>query len=147
MKTISQKGLSLIKKWEGLELEAYRDTGKVWTIGYGHTHEVRAGQKITPEQAEQFLREDLQQAESAVNRLVKKPLRQQEYDALVSFVFNIGEGQFKSSTMLKMLNKGDMLHAASQFMRWTFDNRKFIQGLEYRRRDEMNLFLSEDSND
>lgn len=137
------KNKDVVRGVEGLRLEAYLDTGGVWTIGYGHTGpEVVKGLKITLEQAEALLSKDLGTAERVVNKLVSVPLSQSQFDALVSFVYNIGEGQFKSSTMLKLLNLQDYQGAADQFPRWNKDNGKVVQGLINRRQKERALFLS-----
>lgn len=137
------KNKDVVREVEGLRLEAYLDTGGVWTIGYGHTGpEVVKGLKITLEQAEALLSKDLGTAERVVNKLVCVPLSQSQFDALVSFVYNIGEGQFKPSTMLKLLNLQDYQGAADQFPRWNKDNGKVVQGLINRRQKERALFLS-----
>jgi len=140
MKT-SSKGLDHLKEIEGIEYKAYLDTGGVWTIGVGHTGpDVHEGQLADDLQVMEWLRMDVIDAESAVNRLVKVPLTQNQFDALVSFVFNIGESQFSKSTMLRKLNAGDYTGAAAQFPRWNIDNGKVIFGLTKRRILERNLF-------
>lgn len=142
MKT-SKKGIDHIGQSEGIRLTAYLDTGGVWTIGVGHTGpEVVKGLRITYEQAMKWLEEDVKEAEDAVNRLVKVELTQNQFDVLVSFVFNVGEGQFAKSTMLKLLNSGDYIGSANQFPRWKFDNGKEIQGLLNRRLEEQKIFLA-----
>lgn len=139
MQTVNKEA---IKKAEGLRLKAYLDTGGVWTIGYGHTGpEVVEGLTITLDGAERLLREDLRTAEGHVNKLVKVALTQNQFDALVSFVYNIGGGAFKESTMLRLLNAGDYEGAANQFPRWNKDNGKVVAGLTNRRREERELFL------
>lgn len=138
----SQKGLEFTMKHEGLRLQAYRDTGGVPTVGYGHTKGVKMGDVITKEQAEQFLRDDVYQAVMYVNNLVKVHLGQNQFDALVDFVFNVGPEQFRTSTLLKLLNTGDYIAASKQFARWRYDNGKEIAGLIARRKDETELFLS-----
>ena len=119
---ISQNGINLIKQFEGLRLKAYQCAAGVWTIGYGHTSGVKKGDKITPKQAEDFLRSDLEKFENAINNLVIAELNQNQFDALVSFVFNIGINAFKQSTMLKFLNNNSFPLAARQFDRWIKSN-------------------------
>ena len=139
MQTVNK---SAIKIAEGLRLKAYLDTGGVWTIGYGHTGpEVVKGLTITMEQAEALLTEDLRTAEDHVNSAVKVKLTQNQFDALVSFVYNIGGGAFKESTLLRLLNAGDYEGAANQLPRWVKDNGRLIDGLVNRRREERELFL------
>ena len=136
------KNVNVIKKHEGLRLEAYLPTpNDVWTIGYGHTHTTKKGMKITEAQAEKLLYRDLPWAENAVNTLVKVPLTQNQFDALVSFVFNVGEGAFARSTLLRFLNMGDYTNAAGQFLRWNKQKGRVLNGLTRRRREEMELFL------
>jgi lysozyme len=137
------KNISLIKKHEGLRLEAYLPTpNDVWTIGYGHTHTTKQGQKITEAQAETLLRKDITWAEEAVNESVVVPLSQNQFDALVSFVFNVGAGAFGSSTLLRLLNSKDYEGAANQFLRWNKQKGVALKGLTKRREEERKLFLS-----
>jgi Phage-related lysozyme (muraminidase) len=139
---VSAAGLDCIKGHEGLRLKAYLDTGGVWTIGYGHTAGVKEGDTCTPEQAYAWLDEDADIAERAINQLVKVPLTQNQFDALVSFVYNIGRPEFFTSTLLRKLNAGDYTGAAGQFGRWIYDNGKIINGLVLRRSDERDLFVT-----
>lgn len=139
---ISQKGIDLIKNFEGCRLTAYRCPANILTIGYGHTgSDVVTGQKITQEQAEKLLKSDLLVHCNNVSRLVKAPLTQNQFDALVSFEFNVGYGNFASSTMLKLLNQKKYREAAAQFDRWVYANRKVLAGLVKRRAAEKALFL------
>jgi len=139
---ISQKGIDLIKNFEGCRLTAYRCPANILTIGYGHTgSDVSTGQKITQEQAEKLLKSDLLVHCNNVSRLVKVPLTQNQFDALVSFEFNVGYGNFASSTMLKLLNQKKYREAAAQFDRWVYANRKVLAGLVKRRAAEKTLFL------
>jgi len=131
--SFSDAGVDHLKKWEGVELEAYQDTGGVWTIGVGHTRGVTEGMTITEDQAEAFLRQDIGWAEAVVDRYVKVPLTQSQYDILVSFAFNVGEGQFRTSTLLRKLNAGNYDAVPRQLLRWTYDNGEYIQGLKNRR--------------
>lgn len=143
---ISEAGLALLRKHEGLRLKAYPDPasgGDPWTIGYGHTRGVKRGDQITLEQAEAFLREDAAEAENAVLRLVERPLTQGQHDALISFVFNVGEGNFAKSTLLKLINAGEMSRAADEFSKWTLAAGKRMPGLVKRRSEERHMFLSD----
>ena len=131
-----------IKTAEGLRLTAYKDGGGVWTIGYGHTgSDVREGLTIPLSEAERLLTRDLRVAEGHVNDAVKVKLTQNQFDALVSFVYNVGGGAFRSSTFLKLLNAGDYEGAANQLPRWNKDNGKVVNGLTNRRHEERELFL------
>jgi len=136
----SQKGLDLIKSFEGLRLSAYKCPADVWTIGYGTTAGVKPGQNITKERAEELLREDVKRFEQQVMRLVKVPLTQGQHDALASFVYNLGPGNLSNSTLLRLLNAGDYKGAAAQFDRWTKAGGKTLAGLVRRRAAERALF-------
>lgn len=143
---ISEKGLKLIRDFEGCKLRAYRCPAGVWTIGYGSTGaHVYEGLTITQEQAERLLLEDLERFEDAVNDLVKVPLTQSAYDALVSFAFNCGIGALETSTLLKMFNDGEYKAAADQLLRWDKAGGKALPGLTRRRQAERDLWLSEPS--
>ncbi len=145
MKT-SQRGIDLIKRFEGLRLTAYPDPGTggdPWTIGYGHTNGVKPGMKITENWAEELLRDDLAEFEAAVNGLVTVRLCQHQFDALVSLVFNIGPGAFSDSTLLRLLNAGLYDDAALQFVRWNKGGGKVLSGLTRRRMAERKLFEDE----
>jgi len=143
MLTLSPTGLALIQSFEGLRLRAYRDaTGKP-TIGYGSTKGVRLGMVWTPEQATARLREDVAEAEAAVRRLVTVPLSQGQFDALVSFTYNLGAGKLAASTLLDLLNLCDYAGAANQFPRWIKAGGKNLRGLVRRRAEERALFLGE----
>lgn len=135
-------GINLIKSSEGLRLQAYRDGGGVLTIGYGHTKGVREGDVISEIKATEFLLDDVADAVDAVNHLVKVPLTQNQFDALVDFTFNLGSGALGSSTLLKKLNSTDYAGAADEILRWNKDNGKVIAGLTRRREAERKLFLS-----
>lgn len=139
---ISNGGLDLIKYFEGLETSAYRCPAGVWTIGYGHTYGVKSGDTCTLRQAEEFLKADCRVAEIVVETNVKAPLSQYQFDALVSFVFNLGAGNFVKSTLLKKLNAGDYEGAASEFGRWVNTGGVPLDGLHKRRAAERELFLS-----
>jgi len=136
---------TLIKKWEQLRLKAYKPTpNDVWTIGWGHTEGVRPHMTITRQQAQEYFESDIEWAERAVNQLVKVPLTQNQFDALVSFVFNVGRGAFASSTMLRKLNNKDYGGAANEFPRWNKQKGKVLRGLVRRRAEEMEVFLSDE---
>ena len=137
----SQKGIDLIKKFEGCRLEAYKCPAGVWTIGYGHTKGVKDGMIISLEQAKEFLREDLRIFEQAVEACVKVPLSQNQFDALVSFCYNCGSGALKTSTLLRLLNEGKYSSAADQFLRWNKAGGKVLVGLTRRREEEREMFL------
>lgn len=139
---VSNNGINLVKRFEGLELKAYRDSVGILTIGYGHTHAVKAGDIITGEQADAFLREDLQVAELTINTNVKVKLTQGQFDALVSFVFNLGSGNFVKSTLIRKLNAGDYAGAADEFGKWVNAGGKKLPGLVKRRAAEREVFLT-----
>jgi len=136
----SQRGIDLIKRFEGLRLTAYDDGVGIPTIGYGHTAGVKPGLTITADQAVQFLREDLHSAERDIDRLVTVHLCQHQFDALASLVFNIGGTAFRDSTLLRKLNAGDYAGAAVQFDRWVHGGGKILPGLVKRRAAERAMF-------
>jgi lysozyme len=136
----SKAGLNLIKEFEGLRLTAYLCPAKVWTIGYGTTKGVKPGQRITEAQAEELLREDVAAFERGVADAVTGPLAQHQFDALVSLAYNIGLGAFRTSTLLRLLNKGEYASAAKQFDRWNKAGQKVLAGLKRRRAAERKLF-------
>jgi lysozyme len=139
--TYSQNGLSLTERFEGLRLTAYQDQAGVWTIGYGHTgRDVTPGLTISAENAQRMLTQDLRAAAECVNRVTALPLTQNEFDALVDFVFNLGVGNFEGSTLLGDLNAGDLAAAAAQFERWSHAGGKRVAGLLRRRQAEAAIF-------
>ena len=152
---ISPQGLNLIKKFEGLHrvqddgmISSYRCPAGKWTIGWGSCKGVRSGMKITVEEAEQRLLEDIAEHGKAVKRHVNVPLTQYQYDALTSWVFNIGAGaNFQSSTLLKKLNKGLYDEVPEQLNRWNkarVDGKLVpLNGLTRRRAAEGALFSSD----
>ena len=142
MRHINETGLGLIKHFESLELKAYQDSVRVWTIGWGHTREVQEGMEITEEEAIAFLREDLQIFEQAVERNVEVELDDNQFSALVSFTFNLGEQNLKVSTLLRKLNEHDYEGAAAEFKRWNKAGGVRMAGLVRRRLSERNLFNS-----
>lgn len=142
MKT-SDAGRALIRNAEGCYLSAYLCPAGIPTIATGHTRGVHMGMTCTDEQAQEWLSEDLADAEAAVSRLVQVPLTQGQFDALVSFVFNMGATKFGASTLLKMLNEGRVFAAAAQFKLWVHSGDKILPGLVKRRAAETDLFLKD----
>jgi len=139
MKT-GTKGIELIKHFEGCELEAYKCAAGVWTIGYGHIKGVTSDSVITQEQAEQMLVEELNEYEGYINNMVTVPLSQNQFDALVSWVYNLGGGNLKASTLLKVVNSGEFTGVPEQIMRWNKAGGKVLEGLTRRRQAEADLF-------
>lgn len=137
---IATAGLRIIQVSEGLALKTYLCPAQVWTIGYGHTKGVKAGDTCTKEQAEAWLLEDCEDAERAVQRLVTVPINQNQFDALVSFTFNLGSGNLTASTLLRKLNSGDYVGAALEFSKWVKGGGRVLPGLVTRRKAEQNLF-------
>jgi lysozyme len=141
---ISDRGIKFIQECEGVRLNAYLDSIGIPTIGVGHTGpEVCMGQTITPDECSALLRTDLAKAEDAVNFMVKVDINQDQFDALVSFAFNVGIGALGKSTLLRKLNAGDYAGAAAEFLRWDQAGGKHIPGLLKRRHAESALFQSE----
>ncbi len=144
MKT-GETGLNLIKGYEGLRMAAHYSPSEQWTVGYGHTSSARHGMSVTEGDAERLLREDVQPIEQLIADTVRAPLNQNENDALVSLIFNIGEENWKRSTVLRKLNAGDKIGAANAFELWTkaFVNNELVSldGLVRRRAAEKSLFL------
>ena len=136
----SSEGISLIQKFEGCELEAYQCSAGVWTIGYGHTKDVIKGMTITKEEAEQMLVDELHEYENYINEYVTVALSQNQFDALVSWVYNLGPANLKVSTMLKVLNKGQYEEVPAQMKRWNKASGKVLEGLIRRREAEACLF-------
>lgn len=139
----SQACIEFIKEWEKLRLVAYQDGGGVWTIGWGHTEYVEPGDTCTEQEADEFLRQDVQEAAGAIDDYVDVELTQPQYDALVSWAFNVGRNAVKNSTMVRMLNQGrSAKDVAPQFDRWNKDNGKVVAGLTRRRASEREMFES-----
>lgn len=138
---INKNGLELIKRWEGLELKAYKCPADVWTIGYGSTGaHVTKGLVITKEDAEKLLLKDLERFEKGVTDLVKVPLTDNQFAALVAFSFNVGVEALKKSTLLKKLNASDYDGASKEFAKWNKAGGKVLKGLVSRRAAESALF-------
>ena len=145
IRKINSSGLKLIQEFEGLRLTAYADIGGVPTIGWGNTNsvtktDVAKKKTITKVEAERLLKTDVSTFEKSVDSLVKVPLTDNQFAALVSFSFNIGTGAFGKSTLLKLLNASDYKGAAAQFARWNKVNTKTVAGLTRRRAAERALF-------
>lgn len=137
--TYSNEAVEIIKHFEGFEAAAYRCPAGKWTIGYGHTLSVSPSMRISKDEGERLLRQDLQY----LAPLVAKELRtvtQSQFDALVSFAFNVGLTKFKQSTLLKKLNAGDLSGAADEFPKWRKGGGKVLPGLVRRREAEKRLF-------
>ena len=140
---ISDAGIAHLKKFEGCRYETYLDIGGVPTIGYGSTgSHVQMGMQIDEAEAERLLRKDLETAEKCVNNCVKVSLTQSQFDALVSFVYNVGCGSLGRSTLLQYLNDGQDDLAAKEFLRWNKVRGVVVAGLTRRRESERDLFLS-----
>lgn len=143
---ISADGIALIKRWEGFKPAAYRCPAGVWTIGYGHTRTAREGMTVTEAEAEALLREDIAEAERAVNRLVRVPLTQGQFDALVSWVYNFGADSLRRSTLLKRINAQEWEAVPGEWMRWVnardpaTGKLRRMQGLVNRRSAELGLW-------
>ena len=137
---ISQEGLSLIKKFEGCELKAYRCPADVLTIGYGITKNVTEDMEITQQEADEMLNEEITEYEEYVNNMVKVPLEQNQFDALCSWVYNLGPTNLEKSTLLKLLNAGDYHLIPSQIRRWNKAGGETLTGLIRRREAESLMF-------
>ena len=138
----------LIKKFEGLKLQAYKDVAGIWTIGYGLTMypngtKVKQGDKISKEQADKYFQETLQKFAQGVENAIKQPVNNNQFAALVSFAYNVGINAFKESTLLKLVNENPNNPAIeAQFMRWINAGGRPVQGLVNRRKEEANLYFS-----
>jgi lysozyme len=134
-------GVAIIKQFEELRLEAYQCPAGKWTVGYGHTgRDVYKGLKITPERAEELLRLDLAVAEAAVSRIVRTKITDDQFAALCSWVFNVGEMNASKSTLIRKLNAQDFLSAWAEFPKWVHSGGKILNGLIRRRAAEQDLF-------
>lgn len=141
---ISQQGLDLIKNFEGCKLVAYRDSIGIPTIGYGHIEGVQMGDMITQSRADQMLRDDLSEKVNGVNDLLRKAVvTQGQFDALVSFAYNCGINNLRTSTLLRMIKQGNALEASDQFLRWDKAGGMKLAGLTRRREAEKQLYESE----
>lgn len=145
MRTINQAGLDIIKEFEGLRLKAYLCPAGVWTVGYGHTSAAGAPTvypetTVTAAEAEAILRADLRRFEEQVAAMVKVPVTDNQFSALVSLAFNIGVGALGSSTLMRKLNARDVAGARAEFARWNKAGGKVLRGLTRRRAAEAELF-------
>ena len=141
----SDEGFELIKKFEGCELEAYKCAAGVWTIGYGHTKDVQEGDKWTEEKADFMLWRELDdEYEHYVNSLVTVPINQCQFDALVSWTYNLGPNNLKKSSMLRVLNEGKYDEVPAQMKRWNKAKGKVLAGLTRRREAEALMFEGKD---
>jgi len=141
---ISKEGITLIKKFEGCELTAYKCAAGVWTIGYGHTKDVKENDVITKEEAESMLVHELQEYCNDVDIAVKVDLKQNEFDALVSWTYNLGPTNLNSSTMLRVLNEGKHDDVPTQIKRWNKAGGEVLKGLVRRRNAEALMFEGKD---
>lgn len=141
---VSENGLNLLKQFDKVHLTAYKDTGKYYSIGYGHNGpSVKPGDTCTLEEAEATLRKDMEKYTKNVASKVKVPLTQNQLDALAVFAHNVGNGAFNKSTLLKKLNAGDYVGAANELDRWIHADGKALKGLAKRRDAEKQLFLKD----
>ncbi|SNS93627.1 lysozyme [Pseudomonas japonica] len=137
----SEAGLDLIKRFVGLRVTAYQDVVGVWTIGYGDTTGVRPGMVISASQADAMFRERIKSLEVDLGQLLKVPVNQGQWDALMSFALDLGLRNMGSSTLLRLLNAGNYAGAADQFLHWDRSGGKVVAGLHARRLAEQELFL------
>lgn len=152
---MSTHGLDLLKQWEGFESKVYKDSAGLPTIGVGHLltkSELSSGKisingvtvqyvnGLTDTQVLDLLSQDVRPAEKAVNTNAKVVLNQNQFDALVSFTFNVGVGAFTGSTLLKLLNQGQYAEVPNQLLRWTRAGGQVVQGLVNRRQNEIKLW-------
>ena len=140
----SQEGLELIKKFEGCKLKSYKCPAGVWTIGYGHTEDVKEGDIVSPQEADKLLRADVFKFEEYVADNVTVKLTQNQFDALVTWTFNLGVGNLRNSTMLKKLNNADYTSVPFEMKRWNKAGGKTLDGLVRRRQAESLLFESKE---
>ena len=140
----SPKGIALIIEFEGLRLKAYQCPGGVWTIGYGHTAGVKPGMVITEAQAEEYLKANLIAFERYLNGL-GLALNQNQFDALISFIYNVGTGNFSNSTLLRKVRANPQDNSiVDEFLRWVYSKGRVLPGLQRRRLAEMKLYFSND---
>lgn len=155
MRTISDDGIELIKRFEAFRPSWYQCAANVWTCGYGHAETSRDGEvteadlpvgfsvPLTEEGAEELLQRDLERYERAVDENVEDELSQSQFDALVSFCYNVGIGAFRGSTLLKRVNQADHEAAADQFLRWKYADGEVLEGLLRRRKAEAALYRAD----
>jgi lysozyme len=136
--------IPVIKEFEGCKLKAYKCPAGVWTIGYGHTDGVKEGDEITQQEADRLLADDVRSFTSGVQRLVSSDINRNQLGALTSFAFNLGLGNLRHSTLLKLVNAGNFVAAANEFPKWNKANGQVLPGLTRRREAEKQLFLKDD---
>lgn len=139
---MSEQGLGLTKSFEECRLTSYKDGGGVWTLGWGHTAGVAAGQTCSQEQADAWLEYDVETAAAAVNMYTRVELQPRHFDVLADFVYNLGVGAFRSSTLLKMVNEKDWEQAGEELLRWDHDGGVKVAGLTRRCEARKKLFLT-----
>ncbi len=142
---IPPKAIELIKIWEGCRLKAYRCSANVLTIGYGDTHNVKEGMVITQEEAEKRLAKHLKELNAQLSTLLNVPLKENQRAAILSLIFNIGIGAFRTSTLRKKINAKDEAGIKEEFLKWNKAGGKVVQGLVNRRADELHIFLGENA--
>jgi lysozyme len=140
LRKTNKAGIDLIKRFEGLRLRSYLCPAGVWTIGYGHTKTAKPVMKITEEQAEELLHQDLIGFENAVNAMVKPKLTDNQFAALVSFAYNVGNANLRKSSVLRLINEGRLAEGAAALRRWNKAGGKVLPGLIRRREAEIELF-------
>ena len=140
----SNKSIELVKHFEGFESAAYLCPANVWTIGYGHTKDVQPGDEWSESNADHMLEVEMEEYEGYIHDSVTAPINQDQFDALVSWVYNLGGGNLKASTMLKVLNAGQYEEVPAQMMRWNKAGGKVLEGLTRRRQAEANLFMGKE---
>lgn len=138
----SEAGISLIKRFEGCRLKAYSDIVGVYTIGYGHTGGVKLGTIITEEEAEALLKRDLKRFELSIARLITRRLTQNQFDALVSFCFNLGAGALQRSTLRQKINRMEDSEVPAEFMKWSKAGGRVVPGLLRRRKAEAEFYAA-----
>lgn len=142
----SEACIALIKSFEGCRLEAYQDAGGLWTIGYGHrSPSIHAGDEITQAQADAYMLSDVRECARTISPWISGLISQNEFDACVSFAYNLGTGRFHNSALLRKINAGDIVGAGNEFLRWNQAAGKVLAGLARRREAERALFLGEGS--
>ncbi len=146
MRKISNNGLRLIMRFEGFSSNIYKDVAGFPTIGYGHLvspHEFSSFQQaITKNKAEELLSQDIRISEIAVSRLIKSSINQNQFDALVSFTFNLGEAALQRSTLRQKVNRSEHEQVPTEFLRWIYAGNRKVSGLIRRRQAEANLYIS-----
>ena len=143
---INEAGIKLISEFEGCALTAYQDIKGIWSIGFGHTANVKQGDTCTAEQAQEWLTQDTQWAVERLNRMIKVSLNENQFSACVCFAYNVGTGNFERSTLLRCINTSHLDDAANEFLKWNRANGIVSSGLTRRREQERALFLAPMSN-